>query len=129
PGIIFYLTRWFPARERARAIATFMTANFVAGMVGGPLSGALLSLDGVARLPGWQWLFLVEGLPAVFLGVVVLRVPPETPQDASWLMPRERAALVAALADDAATTDAAADARMPFRNGRVWRMAAVYFTI
>src|SRR6202165_282429 len=59
PGIIFYLTRWFPARERARAIATFMTAVFTAGIVGGPISGALLSLNGFGGLAGWQWLFLL----------------------------------------------------------------------
>ena len=70
PGIVFYFTYWFPARERARAVAQFSTASMAAGVVGGPLSGALLSLRGVAGLDGWQWLFLVEGIPAVVLGVV-----------------------------------------------------------
>src|SRR5262249_8527494 len=74
PGIIYCLTRWFPTRERARAIAGFMTAVVIAGIVGGPVSGALLLLDGVGGLAGWQWLFIVEGLPAVVLGFVVLRV-------------------------------------------------------
>src|SRR5215470_7785924 len=77
PGIIYCLTKWFPRRERARAIAGFMTAVVVAGVIGGPISGVLLSMDGVARLAGWQWLFVVEGLPAVVLGVIVLRVLPE----------------------------------------------------
>src|SRR5207253_2898658 len=72
PGIIFYLTRWFPSRERARAIAAFMTATLIAGVVGGPVSGALLSMHGSAGLQGWQWLFLIEGIPAVVLGFVVL---------------------------------------------------------
>ena len=80
-GIIFYLTRWFPARERARTIAAFMTATLVAGIVGGPVSGALLSLHGPAGLAGWQWLFLLEGLPAVVLGFVVLRRLPERPDE------------------------------------------------
>ena len=71
PGIIYYLTRWFPIRERARTIAAFMTATLIAGVIGGPLSGALLSFHGFG-LAGWQWLFLLEGLPAVVLGVFVL---------------------------------------------------------
>jgi len=62
PGIIFYLTRWFPARERARTIAAFMTATLIAGVVGGPISGALLSLHGAGGLAGWQWLFVLEGV-------------------------------------------------------------------
>ncbi|MBI3494208.1 MAG: MFS transporter, partial [Acidobacteria bacterium] len=73
PGIIFYFTRWFPARERARTIATFMTATLTAGVIGAPISGALLSIH-AAGLAGWQWLFLPEGVPAVALGVVVLFV-------------------------------------------------------
>src|SRR5947209_13193009 len=79
PGIIFYFTRWFPARERARTIATFMTATLTAGVIGAPVSGALLSVRGLG-LAGWQWLFLLEGLPAIVLGVVVLFVLPDGPQ-------------------------------------------------
>ena len=71
PGMLLYLTRWFPASERARAVALFMTATAVAGLIGGPVSGALLQMQGVGGLAGWQWLFLLEGLPAVVLGVVV----------------------------------------------------------
>ena len=102
PGLIYYLTRWFPARERARTIAAFMTATLVAGIVGGPISGALLSLDGTAGLAGWQWLFLLEGLPAVVLGFAVLRFLPERPDDAGWLTREEREALLGQLAEDAA---------------------------
>src|SRR6266850_5408969 len=76
PGIIFYLSGWFPAEARARAIARFMTAIPVSGMIGGPISGALLGLGGRLGLTGWQWLFLLEGLPAVVLGVAVLRLLP-----------------------------------------------------
>src|SRR5260370_9112750 len=100
PGIIFYLTRWFPARERARTIAAFMTATVVAGVVGGPISGALLSLHGAGGLAGWQWLFLLEGLPAVVLGFVGLRALPEKPQDAPWRTDFERATLITCLPDD-----------------------------
>src|ERR1041385_7310989 len=99
PGIIYCLTKWFPRRERARAIAGFMTAVVIAGVVGGPISGGLLSLDGAAGLAGWQWLFLVEGLPAVVLGIVVLRVLPNDPSEARWLTPDEQYALTARLAE------------------------------
>src|SRR5450755_1699669 len=71
PGILLYLTYWFPATTRARSIAWFMIAMPVSGIIGGPVSGALLSLHGVGNLAGWQWLFLIEGLPAVILGVFV----------------------------------------------------------
>jgi ACS family tartrate transporter-like MFS transporter len=130
PGIIFYLTRWIPTRERARTIAAFMTATLVAGSVGGPISGALLSMNGAAGLAGWQWLFLLEGLPAILLGVVVLFYLTDRPEDATWLSSEERHALEAALETDRlqrlAGTTSVADA---FRSGRVWLLAAVYFTI
>jgi ACS family tartrate transporter-like MFS transporter len=71
PGMILYLTYWFPRRDHARAIALFMTANATAGVVGGPISGALLTMHGLGGLAGWQWLFLLEGVPAVVLGVDV----------------------------------------------------------
>ena len=70
PGIILYMKRWFPASARARAVAWFMTANPLAGIIGSPISGALLGLHG-AGLRGWQWMFLIEGLPAIILGGVV----------------------------------------------------------
>src|ERR1043166_2481760 len=82
PGMIYCLTKWFPRRERARAIAGFMTAVVIAGVIGGPISGMLLSLDGAGGLAGWQWLFVVEGLPAVLLGVIVFRGLPAEPSPA-----------------------------------------------
>ena len=132
PGIIYCLTRWFPQRERARAIAGFMTAVVVAGIVGGPVSGVLLSIDGAAGLAGWQWLFLVEGVPAVVLGVLVLRVLPEQPSDARWLTPDERQALTARLAEEAAELSGRSAVHTihdAVTSGRVWLLAAVYFTI
>src|SRR5262249_58998865 len=92
------LTHWFPAAERARAVALFMTATAMSGVIGGPLSGALLELDGALGLRGWQWLFVVEGLPAVALGVFVMRFLTDRPEDAHWLPEDERRALVARLA-------------------------------
>ena len=133
PGIIFCLTRWFPSDERARAIAGFMTAVVVAGMIGGPLSGFLLSLGGVGGLAGWQWLFVLEGLPAVVLGFVVLRVLPEQPSDASvltGLTPAERAALTARLEDEnAGHAVVVRSFGGAVASGRVWLLAVVYFTI
>src|SRR5216110_3836199 len=85
PGIIFYFTYWFPARERARAVAQFSMASMAAGIVGAPLSGLLLSLRGVAGIDGWQWLFLIEGLPAVVLGIVAFMYLDDGPLRAKWL--------------------------------------------
>jgi ACS family tartrate transporter-like MFS transporter len=130
PGIIYCLTRWFPRRERARAIAGFMTAVVVAGIIGGPISGVLLSLDGFGGLAGWQWLFVVEGLPAVVLGVVVLRALPGQPSEAHWLTPEEQLALTTTLlAEDASSLSTAHSIRGALTSGRVWLLAAVYFTI
>ena len=128
PGIIFYLTRWFPSRERARTIAAFMTATLVAGVIGGPISGALLSLHGAAGLAGWQWLFLLEGVPSIVLGFVVLKVLDEGPEDAAWLTERERALLVACLREDAGARREETT-RGALVNARTWLLAIVYFTI
>ncbi|HET8691339.1 MAG TPA: MFS transporter [Steroidobacteraceae bacterium] len=94
PGIIYYLCDWFPQKQRARAVAWFMTAIPMATVIGGPLAGFLLGLDGRGGLAGWQWLFLVEGLPAVILGVVVLFYLDDKPEDARWLRDDEKAWLV-----------------------------------
>ncbi len=91
PGIILYLTYWFPNRERARVISFFMMANAIAGAGGNPLSGAIMQhLNGAAGLSGWQWLFLLEGLPTVLLGFVVLLFLPDRPERAGWLSANER---------------------------------------
>jgi ACS family tartrate transporter-like MFS transporter len=90
PGVIYYLSKWYPAEQRARAIAAFMAAVPVTGLIGGPLSGFLLGLDGVGELRGWQWLFLLEGLPAIVLGVVALFYLTDSPADAGWLTAEER---------------------------------------
>ncbi|HEX9109789.1 MAG TPA: MFS transporter, partial [Longimicrobiales bacterium] len=90
PGIIFYLGQWFPDRARARVIALFMVALPVAGIVSGPASGVLLGLSGTLGLQGWQWLFLVEGIPSVALGVVALIYLTDRPEQARWLDPAQR---------------------------------------
>ena len=128
PGIIFYLTRWFPERERARTLAAFMTAVLVAGIVGGPLSGALLSLHAWG-LAGWQWLFLLEGLPSVLLGVAVLFSLTEDPGVATWLTAEERTALTACLAAESGRRARPTTVRAVLASGRVWLLAVIYFTI
>jgi len=100
PGMIYYLSLWYPEAQRARAIAAFMTAVPVSGVIGGLLSGALLELHGTFGLAGWQWLFLVEGVPAVLLGVIVLVYLTDRPEAAHWLSVAERHWLVSKLATE-----------------------------
>jgi ACS family tartrate transporter-like MFS transporter len=131
PGMLLYLTFWFPSHERARAVAKFMTATSLAGVVGGPLSSALLKLDGVAGLSGWQWLFLFEGIPTVLVGVSVLFVLKDGPDLASWLTPDERTWLKSELKQDQKRYGAAQHHNLldAFRLPAVWILAAVYITI
>ena len=107
PGMIYYLSQWYPEAQRARAIAAFMTAVPVSGVVGGPLSGGLLELNGVCGLAGWQWLFLVEGLPAILLGIIVVVYLTDQPEVAPWLSLAERNWLVSKLANERAARNKA----------------------
>jgi MFS family permease len=90
PGVAFYLGHWFPAEYRTRVIAWFMVAIPISSVIGGALSGALLQLDGLLGLSGWKWLFILEGLPVALLGLVVLTVLTERPEDATWLTGEEK---------------------------------------
>lgn len=128
PGMILYLTYWFPERERAKTVALFMTANALAGVIGGPLSGALLTLDGAAGLSGWQWLFLLEGIPAVVLGGVVLAYLPNGPRDATWL-PREDREWLAARREAERAGAAHTSVWKVLTNGPVWRFSLLYFSL
>ncbi len=127
PGIILYLTWWFPERERTRAVALFLTAVSAAYVAGGPLSGGLLELDGFAGLDGWQWLFIVEGVPAVVLGYVTLRFLDERPADAEWLEPDEREFLTAEVASEVPAVPGRT--RDALASGRVWVLGLVYFVL
>ena len=126
PGIIYYLSGWFPAAERARAIARFMAAVPLSGVVGGPLSGALLSLNGHLGLAGWQWLFLLEGVPAVVLGFVVLVYLTERPEEATWLTPTERAWLTTHLSREREQCERMS-VLQALSNGTVWRLGLLGF--
>src|SRR6188474_1636575 len=97
PGIIFYLTLWFPSVYRARIVGYFMAAIPLSTVVGAPVSGLLLGLDGFAGLKGWQWLFVLEAAPALILSVIVFLYMTDRPADATWLTEEERAWLVARL--------------------------------
>ena len=131
PGIILFLTWWFPEDERTRVLALFLTAISVAYVAGGPLSGGLLELDGLAGLEGWQWLFLMEGLPAVALGFVTLRYLDERPEDAGWLEPEERELLAAEVARESELKEAVGVGSLgaSLRNGQVWLLSLIYFLI
>ena len=102
PGIVYYLTYWVPAADRARLMGTFMTAIPISTALSGPLSSMLLQLDGVAGLAGWQWLFLSETVPSLVLGVVTLRHLADSPAHAAWLTPQERSWLTGRLAAETA---------------------------
>jgi MFS transporter, ACS family, tartrate transporter len=123
PGIILYLTYWFPNEVRGRAIARFMTASAVAGAIGSPISGVLLSMDRAGGLDGWQWLFLIEGIPAIVLAFVTLWYLPDEPAKASWLSSEEKEWIAIRLAQPDQSAGEAV------RTGRVWRFAWVYFGI
>jgi ACS family tartrate transporter-like MFS transporter len=97
PSMIFYLTLWFPEAYRGRLIATFCSAIPIAGIISGPLSGLILGMDGIGGLHGWQWLFLIQGLPAVLLAFVVLAILPDSPAHARWLSEAEKNTIAARL--------------------------------
>jgi MFS family permease len=90
PGIAFYLATWFPAEYRTRITAWFMVAIPISAVVGGPLSGLLLSMDGIAGLAGWQWLFIIEGLPAAVVGLSLLWLMSDSPENTAWLSEEEK---------------------------------------
>ena len=130
PGMILYLKRWFPARARARAVAWFMTANPLAGIIGSPISGALLGLTGKG-LSGWQWMFLMEGIPAIALGVVVLGVLSDRPQEATWLKGKERAWLLDKLSSEQAVESSLKQGSFwqVLVAPRIWMLSLVYFGV
>ena len=136
PGIILYIKRWFPSRARARAVAWFMVANPLAGVVGSPVSGALLGLHGKG-LAGWQWLFVMEGLPAMLLGISVLWILQEWPREASWLTEPQRFWLLRELEKQHSEDQIVGETiKKPVRalwgvlaSGSVWLLSLCYFGV
>jgi len=130
PGVVLYLTYWFPAQRRARVNGLFMTSFAIAGAVGGPIAGLIMSgMDGVGHLANWQWLFILEGIPSLVAGVLVLMYLPEKPVNASWLSAAEQQAVTQALVAE----NTGAGKHLSFKdacsNYRVWICAAVYFCV
>jgi len=130
PGMIFYLTHWIPVRDQARVFALFLTSTALAGVVGGPISAALLKLGGARGLAGWQWLFLVEGLPAIVLGVTTLFYLPDRPSQAGWLSAPEQAWLEQTLRAERAAVEQSHRLTLwqALTHRRVWQLCLLYFS-
>lgn len=128
--MIFYMREWFPANARARAVAWFMMANPLAGVVGSPISGALMGLRG-SGLGGWQWLFLLEGIPAIVFGAMVPWVLTDKPEDASWLADEQRNWLLVKLENEReSSADKHSDLRATVATvARVGLLSVVYFAV
>ncbi len=131
PGMILYLTYWFPARHRAGTVALFMTATAVSGLISGPVSGALLTMHGTGGLAGWQWLFILEGLPAVVLGIVVFFYLTDKPEKAAWLSNEEKDWLMNRLKDEQERKSRIGIERFmhALKSGRVWLLCLIYLSI
>ncbi|NPT41667.1 MFS transporter [Paraburkholderia sp. 1N] len=129
PGIIFLLTLWFPAAYRARVVGYFMAAIPLSTVIGGPISGALLSMDGHGGLAGWQWVYLIEALPALLLSFAVLFYLTDKPADATWLADDERNWLVARQAQEREHREAVHifSVKEALFNPRVLAVALIYF--
>jgi D-galactonate transporter len=135
PGMVLYFTKWFPAHKRGHVMALFMSAIPVSGLIGGPLSGWMLShfSAGQGGLDGWQWLFLLQGLPTVILGVAVMFYLNDSLAQANWLTPEEKAAMQAALEADEQARQSSRHAVHSFahvvRHAHVWMLGIIYFSI
>jgi ACS family tartrate transporter-like MFS transporter len=126
PGVIYYLSLWYPTAQRARAIAAFMTAVPLTGLIGGPLSGALLGLNGIYGLKGWQWLFLLEGLPAMVLGISVIFYLNDRPETTHWLTPAERDWLVDKLAAERKACVLRPNICVALTDATVWKLGIIF---
>jgi len=131
PGVLFYLTQWYPSYRRGRIIALFMIGLPLSSVIGGPLSGWIMSsFDQLHGLRGWQWLFLLEAIPSVLLGVATLWILPNSFQQARWLSDDDKTQLAADLAaDDAEDTGSKQRFRDGFFNLKVWMLGGIDFSI
>ncbi|MND43066.1 putative metabolite transport protein NicT [compost metagenome] len=131
PGIILYLTYWYPSSRRAKAFGTFMSASAIAGVLGGPLAGSIMtSMDGVAGNHGWQWLFVIEGIPSVLAGIVAFFYMTDRPDQAKWLSVAEKQVLANVLEKDRRELgERGHDWRLLFRNPKVWLLIGIFFCL
>ncbi|WP_295479530.1 MFS transporter [uncultured Pseudomonas sp.] len=128
PGVLLYLTYWLPSAYRGRLVALFMVAIPAANFVGSPLSGLLLSLDGWMGMRGWHWLFILEGIPAVLLGIACLFVLTDRPEQAHWLSDEQRGWLTGRLAEESSRKTAIGHISLwkLLRHKDIWVMALIY---
>lgn len=130
PGMIFYLSYWYPKERMARAVALVLAAAPIGGIVAGPLSGwVMTSLSGTYGLAGWQWLFILEGVPAALLGVVALFWLKDSPDEARWLTPQERTSLKRLAVPAISERSAYRSLSAVLRNASIYRLAAAYFCL
>jgi D-galactonate transporter len=133
PGVVLYLTFWFPSDRRARMVAVFMAAIPVAGIIGAPLSGFLMSaLHEAHGLRGWQWMFLIEGIPSILAGFWALAVLRNTPAEAAWLTDDEKRVILARISREnaaAAAEGAEHSLSIALRSGRFWLLTLIYFCL
>lgn len=131
PAILLYLTYWYPQARRGAIVASIFVASPVAGIIGGPLAGSLLSnMNGVLGLSGWQWVFLFEGIPALILAVIVYKVLADKPSDAKWLTEGEKDLVRNALESDSEKkTQAHHTFRTALADGRLYAMCFIYFCL
>jgi MFS family permease len=130
PGVLLYLTLWFPAARRGRIMALFLTAIPMASVIGGPVSGGILSLvSGANGFSGWQWLFMIEAIPSVILGIAILLYLDDRIESAKWLDAEEKRTLMAIMAHDEHEKEGLSELRHAFVTPRVWLLGAAYFCI
>jgi MFS transporter, ACS family, tartrate transporter len=133
PGIVLYLTYWVPHKNRARLMAAFLTSTALSGLIGNPLAGAIMTLDGMGGLRGWQWVFLLEGIPPVLLGIAILMtsILPDRPAEATWLSASEREWIETELQRDGShdSVNHIADFGDAFADIRLWLLSALYFLL
>ena len=131
PGVILYLTYWYPSERRAKVFGLFMSASALAGVIGGPLAGAIMSgMHGVNGWSGWQWVFLLEGIPSILAGIVTLFYLTDRPAKAGWLTPEQKALVEADLARDAAALGHREHRILAsLKDARVWQCIAIFFCI
>jgi MFS family permease len=130
PGVLLYLTYWFPASRRGRITALFLTAIPMASIFGGPLSGWILNVaSGAHGFSGWQWLFLIEAIPSIFFGVAILFYLDNSVEGAKWLDRSEKQMMATIIAGEQEEKEGLSELRHAFTTGRVWLLGAAYFCI